>query len=288
MANTRESAQHISPEPSRTLSSTSTNEDYGDRERDDDSSSHHTGTDLSLTQTTSQRPLESVISRVRSRVPITFHHPLSIKKTTEDVIVHFDGPEDPYKALNWMPKKKIITTALYGLTTMTATWASSTFSPGTVDVSKEFSVGTQVATLGTSLFLFGFGIGPLLWAPLSEVYGRKLAVLAPMFVSACFCFGTAAAKDIQTVMITRFFAGFFSSAPVTNTGGVLGDLFTADKRGYAIAGYAMAVVGESSPWICPSGICPVTVSFERNRPFPDYRVWTLMAGTTLSGWINTS
>lgn len=64
-----------------------------------------------------------------------------------------------------------------------------------------------------------------------------------MFVSACFCFGTAAAKDLQTIMITRFFAGFFSSAPVTNTGGVLGDLFTADKRGFAIAGYAMAVVG---------------------------------------------
>jgi DHA1 family multidrug resistance protein-like MFS transporter len=288
MANTRESAEPISPEPSRTLSDTATNEDYGDRERDDDSSSHLTSTDLSLAQTTSRRPLESVISRVRSRVPITFRHPLNIKKTTEDVVVHFDGPEDPYKALNWTPKRKIITTALYGLTTMTATWASSTFSPGTVDVSKEFHVGTQVATLGTSLFLFGFGIGPLLWAPLSEVYGRKLAVLAPMFVSACFCFGTAAAKDIQTVMITRFFAGFFSSAPVTNTGGVLGDLFTADKRGYAIAGYAMAVVGELSPRTCPFGICLTIVSLERIRPFPDYLVWKLMAEITLPGSINTS
>jgi DHA1 family multidrug resistance protein-like MFS transporter len=262
MANIRETAERISPESSRTLSHTSTNEEYGDRERDDDSSSNHTGTDLSLTRTTSRRPLESVISRVRSRVPITFRHSLSIKKTTEDVVVHFDGPDDPYKALNWTPKKKIITTALYGLTTMTATWASSTFSPGTVEVSKDFHVGTQVATLGTSLFLFGFGVGPLLWAPLSEVYGRKLAVLAPMFVSACFCFGTAVAKDLQTVMITRFFAGFFSSAPVTNTGGVLGDLFTADKRGYAIAGYAMAVVGTSPSRICTLEIRLVVVYFE--------------------------
>ena len=244
MAETEDGAPQVSAESSRTLSHASTHEDWGDRDRDDDTSSRHTGTEVSLSRTVSRRPLEQVISKIRSRPPVTtFRHPLSIKKTSEDVVVHFDGPGDPYKALNWSSKKKIITTALYGLTTMTATWASSTYSPGTESVSKEFHVGTQVATLGTSLFLFGFGVGPLLWAPLSEVYGRKLAVLAPMFVSACFCFGTAAAKDLQTIMITRFFAGFFSSAPVTNTGGVLGDLFSADKRGFAIAGYAMAVVG---------------------------------------------
>jgi MFS family permease len=63
-----------------------------------------------------------------------------------------------------------------------------------------------------------------------------------MFVAACFSFGTGAAKDIQTIMITRFFTGFFSSAPVTNTGGVLSDLFPSSQRGIAMATYAMAVV----------------------------------------------
>lgn len=78
---------------------------------------------------------------------------------------------------------------------------------------------------------------------MSELYGRKPAVLAPYFIAAIFSFGTATAKDLQTVMITRFFAGFFGSAPVTNTGGVLGDIWTAEERGAAIVGYAMAVVG---------------------------------------------
>ena len=44
-------------------------------------------------------------------------------------------------------------------------------------------------------------------------------------------------------MITRFFAGFFGSAPVTNTGGVLGDIWAPTDRGTAIVGYAFAVVG---------------------------------------------
>ena len=117
------------------------------------------------------------------------------------------------------------------------------YSPGVRQIAHDFDVSQEVATLGVSLLLFGFGVGPLIWAPLSEVYGRKLAVLVPYAIGICFTFGTATAKDIQTVLITRFFAGFFGSAPVTNTGGVLGDLFAPAQRGVALVGYAMAVVG---------------------------------------------
>lgn len=68
-------------------------------------------------------------------------------------------------------------------------------------------------------------------------------MLAPYFVAASFLFGTATSKDIQTILITRFFAGFFGSAPVTNTGGVLGDIWAPEQRGTAIVEYAFAVVG---------------------------------------------
>ena len=83
-------------------------------------------------------------------------------------------------------------------------------------------------------------------------YGRKPAVLAPYFVAACFSFGTATAKDIQTVLLTRFFAGLFGSAPVTNTGGVLGDIWSPQQRGTAIVFYAFAVVGGPTLGVCYS------------------------------------
>ncbi|KAI0131958.1 major facilitator superfamily domain-containing protein [Xylariales sp. AK1849] len=186
---------------------------------------------------------DTLLARVRSRPVPQFSHPLARQKTTQDQLVDFDGPDDPYHPKNWSLHKKVSTTLLYGLVTMTATWASSSYSAGTGQIAAEFHVGNQVATLGTSLFLVGFGLGPLLWAPLSEVYGRRIAVLTPMFIAICFSFGTAVAKDLQTIMITRFFGAFFASAPVTNTGGVLGDLYTPEYRGIAMAGYALAVVG---------------------------------------------
>ncbi|KAI1386722.1 polyamine transporter 1 [Hypoxylon trugodes] len=195
-----------------------------------------------LSRTVSRR--DTALSRIRSRPTVPpFNHPLAREKTGHEYLVDFDGPDDPYRPVNWPRHKKVVTTLLYGLVTMTATWASSSYSAGTLQIAEQFGVGRQVATLGTTLFLLGFGIGPLLWAPLSEVYGRRVAVLTPMFISICFSFASAVAKDLQTLMLTRFWGAIFASAPVTNTGGVLGDLFTPAYRGIAMAGYAMAVVG---------------------------------------------
>lgn len=197
---------------------------------------------LSLNQTVSRR--DTVLSRIRSRPAAReFTHPLVHQKTSEADLVDFDGPQDPYQPMNWPTDKKVTTTLLYGLVTMSATWASSAYSAGTSQVAEAFHVSSQVAILGTTTFLLGFGLGPLLWAPLSEVFGRRAAVLTPMFVAICFSFATATAKDLQTIMITRFFGAFFASAPVTNTGGVLGDLYSPAHRGIAMAGYALAVVG---------------------------------------------
>lgn len=199
---------------------------------------------LSRTRSKTIERTQSAISTIRSRKPIgPFSHPLTHQKTSTDVIVGFDGPDDPYRPLNWAFKKKVMTTALYGFTTMGATFASSVYSPAVNQIAGDYNVGSEVSLLGVSLLLFGFGVGPLIWAPLSEVYGRKPAVLIPYFIAAVFSFGTAAAKDIQTICITRFFTGLFGSAPVTNTGGVLGDIWAAEQRGVAIVGYAMAVVG---------------------------------------------
>lgn len=64
---------------------------------------------------------QSVVSRIRSREPgqiAKFTHPLSHTKTGSDVLVDFDGVDDPYHPKNWGFRKKCITTVLYGLTTM--------------------------------------------------------------------------------------------------------------------------------------------------------------------------
>lgn len=170
-------------------------------------------------------PASRLLSAIRMRdAGRAFHHPLDNEQTSQENLVGFDSELDPYRSRNWPSRKKVTTVILYAVrlsnhtgcfhcasmlillqaTTTTSTFASSVFSTAILPIAEEFSISTVVATLGMSLFLIGFGIGPLLWAPLSEFYGRKTSILVPVFIGGCFAFGGGAAKDVQTIMICRF------------------------------------------------------------------------------------
>jgi hypothetical protein len=100
--------------------------------------------------------------RLEDQVGTTSEKPPSSEDSNSKNIVDFESPEDPYKPLNWPTSKKITTTLLYGFTTAGATWASSIYSVAIGTIAEEFEAGEVVSTLGLTLFLFGFGLGPLL------------------------------------------------------------------------------------------------------------------------------
>lgn len=64
--------------------------------------------------TTSRRVTRTQSLTRRNTSRGRFSHPLSHVKTTEAEIVDFDGPDDPYRPLNWPFRKKVVTTMLYG------------------------------------------------------------------------------------------------------------------------------------------------------------------------------
>ncbi|KAF2802354.1 MFS general substrate transporter [Mytilinidion resinicola] len=172
------------------------------------------------------------------------------EKTVEDPnLIDFAGPEDPYNALNWPFRKKVRVTMLYSFCTMGATWASTAYNSGIVEIEMHFHVSSEVALLGMSLYLFGNAFGPFLWAPMSEAYGRKPSVLIPLFGLALFSFASATAKDIQTLFITRFFGGVFGSAPLCNVGGVIADIWPPTHRGPALLMWGLSVI--IGPLIAP-------------------------------------
>lgn len=120
-------------------------------------------------------------------------------------------------------------------------FTSAVFAPGTDQASREFGVSSEVGTLGTSLYVLGFAAGPILWAPMSELKGRKWPLTIAILGGGIFTIASAVAKDIQTLVICRFFAGMCGSSQLTVVPGVLSDLFDNNSRGTAIALYALTV-----------------------------------------------
>lgn len=167
----------------------------------------------------------------------------------EEYVVEFDGPDDPLHAQNWSMKKKIATAAMLGFTTLTSAFGSSIFSAATRVVAVQFGVGITVGVLGTSLYVLGFATGPILWAPFSELKGRRLPLVLASFGFAIFNLAVATGKDLQTILICRFFAGFFGACPLTCVAAVFSDMFNNRTRGMAITIFSMTVF--TGPLLAP-------------------------------------
>ncbi|KAJ5113551.1 hypothetical protein N7456_002085 [Penicillium angulare] len=159
----------------------------------------------------------------------------------EEYVVEFAGPNDPLHPQNWSMSKKIATAMMLSWTTFNATFTSSIYSTAISIISPEFKVSSEVATLGLSLYVLGFATGPIIWAPLSELQGRRLPIIISMFGFTIFQFAVATAKDLQTIMLCRFFGGFFGACPLAVVAAVFSDIFDNRIRGLAITVFAMTV-----------------------------------------------
>jgi multidrug resistance protein len=123
---------------------------------------------------------------------------------------------------------------------LVVSFCSSAFSGGIQQIMAEFSVSQEIVTLGVSLFVLGFALGPLLWAPFSELYGRQIVFVGTYTAFTAFNAGAAGGPNIYGLLILRFFAAAFGSSPLTNAGGVIADLFNANERGLAMSLFSAA------------------------------------------------
>ncbi|KAL9593398.1 MAG: hypothetical protein Q9179_005905 [Wetmoreana sp. 5 TL-2023] len=139
-----------------------------------------------------------------------------------------DDPENPR---NWRTAYKGWLTLQLGMLALAASLGSSIISPAENAIAEYAHISPEVATLALSLYVLGFAFGPLLWAPISEVWGRKVSLLPAMFCLGLFSIGTATSKTPAAIFITRFFGGVFGSAPVSNVSAALGDIWAPKARG---------------------------------------------------------
>ncbi|KAJ5651428.1 major facilitator superfamily domain-containing protein [Penicillium longicatenatum] len=126
---------------------------------------------------------------------------------------------------------------------MTGALGSSIISPGSTQIAEYTDTSVEVTSLTVALFVLGWAFGPMIWAPISEVYGRRLGMLPAIFVLGLFSIGTATSKNSETIFLTRFLGGIFASAPISNVPAALGDIFPPATRGNAMTFVALCITG---------------------------------------------
>jgi hypothetical protein len=87
--------------------------------------------------------------------------------------VSWDSPSDPTNPLNWSQKAKWATAILTSLGGLVTLMSGAMLAPGLAVIGHDLRISEAEASLALSIYILAFAFGPMLLAPLSEVFGRR-------------------------------------------------------------------------------------------------------------------
>lgn len=163
---------------------------------------------------------------------------------------------DAQNPQNWSSSKKSIVTAVLWLYTFTVYCASAIYTPSVEGVMDEFGVNHSLATLGLSLYVLGYGVGPLIFSPISEIprIGRNVPYILTLFLFVVMAIPTILTQSFSGFLVLRFLTGFLGSPCLATGGATLQDMYSPLKLPY---GYT-AWVGAT---FCAPALGPVISAF---------------------------
>jgi multidrug resistance protein len=120
---------------------------------------------------------------------------------------------------------------------------STMLAPAVQLVMRDFQTSsTLFATFCISIFVLGFASGPLLLAPLSELYGRIIVYHITNVLFFGFTIMCAVSNTEGMLLAARFLSGFTGVATITNGSGTIADMMPREERGRAVAIWSVGTI----------------------------------------------
>jgi len=218
---------------------------------------------------------EGAMERIQSNVIVP-------TKTADGVIlVDWYTTDDPANPQNWSLGKKIYITALILLYTFAVYVSSSIYTTAQVQVMAQWKLNYAQGSTILSLYVLGYGLGPLLFSPLSEIpaYGRNIWYISTFFLFTILGIPTALVDNYAGMLVLRFLTGFLGSPALATSGASLQDIYSLIKLPYAIAVWAAAA-------FCGPALGPVLSGFATQAKGWRWAFWEIVwiAGPIFIAW----
>lgn len=121
----------------------------------------------------------------------------------EDFCAKWDD-HDPRNPLNFSPwVKRWLLFQMTFLATVSS-FGSSVSGPAGEDIAAYLDVSPEVIVLDIALFMLGWAFGPVIWAPIGEVYGRKASMLPAVFIMGLFSIGSGTSTTAAALFASEF------------------------------------------------------------------------------------
>ncbi|SNX82189.1 probable FLR1 - Putative H+ antiporter involved in multidrug resistance [Melanopsichium pennsylvanicum] len=226
-----------------------------------------------------QSNLDSSTSQQQGEKPVE-SPPQSSEDESDPYLVDWNGPDDPDNPQNWSMPRKAFVNGLLCLLTFSVYMGSAIYTPGVELFSKYFGIGVVPATLGLTLFVLGYGIGPMVgFSSISEIpaIGRSMPYLFTLFIFVILQIPTALVKNVAGFMILRFLSGLFGSPPLATGGASIGDLYSARNRPLGLGVWGLSAV-------CGPSLGPLIGGFAAQSFGIEGWRWTIWPLLMLSGF----
>ena len=169
--------------------------------------------------------------------------PIAPTKTAEgNILVDWYTTDDPANPQNWSNLKRGLVALLICLYTFAVYTGSAIYTSSEEGVIRKFGVSPTDASLPLSLYVLAYGIGPLIFAPMSEipVIGRNPVYVATFFIFVILSLPTALVNNFAGLLVLRFLQGFFGSPCLANSGATMQDMYSLLKLPYAMTFWVAA------------------------------------------------
>ncbi|KAK3367576.1 major facilitator superfamily domain-containing protein [Podospora didyma] len=165
-------------------------------------------------------------------------------KASSKIVVAWEPEDtDPGNPLNWPAWKKWANVLVISTISFLVPLVSTMLAPAVQLVMQDFHTSSATfATFCISIFVLGFASGPLLLAPLSELYGRVIVYHVTNVFFFCFTIMCAVSKSEGMLLAARFLSGFAGVATITIGSGTIADMMPREERGRAVAIWSVGTI----------------------------------------------
>jgi DHA1 family multidrug resistance protein-like MFS transporter len=169
--------------------------------------------------------------------------PIAPVKTADGkILVDWYTTDDPANPQNWSNGKRLSVSILICTYTFVVYNGSAIYTASIEGVIEKWGVSPAEASLPLSMYVLGYGIGPLLWAPLSEIpiIGRSPVYAATMAIFTILSLPTAMVDNFAGLVVLRFLQGFFGSPCLAIGAATMQDIYTLLYLPYALVAWVSA------------------------------------------------
>ncbi|KAK4493737.1 hypothetical protein PRZ48_014922 [Zasmidium cellare] len=152
-----------------------------------------------------------------------------------------DAARDPANPHNWSMRKRVFHTAVPTSIAFLCPFGSSVYTPAIASIMADMGVKREVALLPFVFYLLGLAFGPVLAAPLSETFGRRIVYIGALPLFAAFTLGAGFSSNIASLIVCRFFAGASSSPGLSIGSGTTADVWGPNERSAPMAIFVTSV-----------------------------------------------